>query len=75
MKILQHGTTEQIQNRKIQFKCNKCACIFEANNTEYKPKMDYKNDVYYHVACPECGNICLKDSINASQNYINFRGI
>lgn len=71
MKILKHGNIELIINKRITFTCPKCNCVFEANNLEYNQKQDCHNDMYYHVSCPECGCVCIRDA----KSINNIRGI
>lgn len=53
MKIISHGKPISITRR---FVCNKCGCIFEANENEYTYIMCMNQDNYY-CKCPDCGTV------------------
>ena len=52
MKILKPGS---LMPRK--FVCNKCNCVFVADNKEYGECIDYSDwpFITYRIACPCCG--------------------
>lgn len=50
MKIIKEGDMRKLK-RTRQFECDKCGCIFEADDNEYVT--DYP---YYSVNCPFCNN-------------------
>lgn len=61
MKILKHGDSEIIRNLNnfVQFHCQTCHCIFEADHSEYTQKVYYDlNNIvesgFYIAACPDC---------------------
>jgi nitrate/TMAO reductase-like tetraheme cytochrome c subunit len=61
MKILKHGDAEIIRklNNFVQFHCQTCHCIFEADYTEYTQTFRYSltNVVefgFYTATCPDC---------------------
>lgn len=54
MKIIKHGDLERLKQTK-HFKCDRCGCEVEADNTEYKPRQAEYNEINYVVDCPDCG--------------------
>lgn len=61
MKILKHGDSDILRklNNFVQFHCQTCHCIFEANCTEYKQTYRYNLDNvvesgFYTATCPDC---------------------
>jgi len=52
MKIIKEGDLNKIKKIR-RFKCEKCGCIFEAEEDEYKCGNQY-NEIYYYCSCPCC---------------------
>ena len=50
MKIIKRGDLNRI-NKTKRFECNKCGCIFDADEGEYTVGTQY-NDTYYASKCP-----------------------
>ena len=67
MKILKHGDSEVIRklNNFVQFHCQTCHCIFEADHSEYTRNFHYDlNNVvksgFYTATCPDCHKMVFK---------------
>ncbi len=57
MTVLKEGDRNRAKMLVLQtrrFECDRCGCVFEANNNEYKSAAQY-NDIYYFCKCPCCG--------------------
>ena len=68
MKILKHGDSEIIRklNNFVQFHCQTCHCIFEADWSEYTQKVRYdRTNVIefgiYATVCPDCHKRVIKE--------------
>ncbi len=55
MKIIKTGDLNLI-TKPIRFTCNKCKCIFEADNNEYKEFTNQLEGRWIVVYCPYCKN-------------------
>lgn len=67
MKILKHGDSAILRklNNFVQFHCQTCHCIFEADHSEYTRNFHYDlNNVvksgFYTATCPDCHKIVFK---------------
>lgn len=67
MKILKHGDSDIIRklNNFVQFHCQTCHCIFEADHFEYKQTCRYNLDNivesgFYKALCPDCHKCVIK---------------
>lgn len=55
MKIIKPGDLSQLY-KPITFKCDRCKCVFKADNTEYKHEYSQREDCdWYEIKCPTCG--------------------
>ena len=61
MKILKHGDTAVLRklNNFVQFHCQTCHCIFEADHSEYNRTFHYGLTTrieagFYTATCPDC---------------------
>lgn len=68
MKILKHGdpTVLRSLNKFVQFHCLTCHCIFEADYSEYTPKVYYDltnviESGIYAITCPDCHKLVTKE--------------
>ena len=52
MKVIKEGNLKRLKKTK-RFECNKCGCIFEADQDEYSVGYQY-NEAYYMCTCPTC---------------------
>ena len=62
MKILKAGDPEK-RIGTIQFECQFCGCIFEADNSECELDSLYAGNARmdtYSVRCPNCGDVCAR---------------
>ena len=55
MKILKQGDLKRLDKTR-RFSCDKCGCIWEANQTEYRREPDRNEDLIV-CNCPTCGGI------------------
>lgn len=63
IKIIKDGSYDSLHNIK-RFHCNKCDCIFEANDSSYI-RHNWRNELYITAICPFCG-----ESVN--RNYEDY---
>lgn len=68
MKILKHGDPAVLRNlnKFVQFNCAVCHCIFEADHSEYTPKVYYDltnviESGIYAITCPDCHKLVTKE--------------
>lgn len=54
MKIIKQGDLKRLDKTK-RFSCDACGCIWEANQTEYRPEWGLNDDVIV-CNCPTCGS-------------------
>lgn len=54
MNIIKQGDMKR-QDKTRRFACDKCGCIWEANQTEYRHEWDRNGDTIV-CSCPTCGN-------------------
>lgn len=58
MLVIKAGDLNRFKKIK-RFECNICGCIFEADNTEYKPTpalASQRGEGDYRCVCPFCKN-------------------
>ncbi len=58
MQIIKKGDLNKLKKIK-RFECDKCGCIFEADQTEYKPTPGIaaqRGEGDYRCVCPYCKN-------------------
>lgn len=59
MKIIKPGNPNY-KNKPIEFTCETCGCVFEADKNEYDTGVMY-NDFCNYCTCPTCGHTVRKD--------------
>lgn len=60
--ITKHGNPDGL---KVQFKCNRCGCVFESDTKSCKffhTSLSSSDDLFY-CDCPECGRKDLRGRI------------
>ena len=62
MKIIKQGKSKEeiyrITKEVIRFECPLCDCVFEADNTEYKYRLDQREGrERWECNCPNCGKL------------------
>lgn len=58
MKIIREGDRDAAYRKKrhiVQFICDKCGCIWDAEETEYHMVSNGYNELYAACNCPTCG--------------------
>ena len=54
MKIIKEGDKSRLHTI-IRFECDKCGCVFEADETEYKTGYTDYYCTFVSCDCPTCG--------------------
>ena len=54
MNIIKKGDLKRLDKTR-RFSCDKCGCVWEANQTEYRHENDRHCDLIV-CSCPTCGN-------------------
>lgn len=63
IKIIKDGSYDSLHSIK-RFHCNKCGCIFDADDESYLSKFD-NNELYIYIHCPFCDKF-------VSRNFEDF---
>ena len=53
IKIIKDGSYDILHSIK-RFHCNKCGCIFEADDESYSANSNNMNEFYITINCPYC---------------------
>lgn len=59
IKIIKEGSYDSLHSIK-RFHCNKCGCIFEADDESYSAHLD-KNEIYVTINCPYCNELISRN--------------
>lgn len=61
MEIIKAGDISRLKHIR-EFECEKCGCIFRADDTEYSYVGMQYNISYYGCDCPTCGSpVCTEE--------------
>lgn len=60
IKIIKDGSYDSLHSIK-RFHCNKCGCIFDADDESYLVKSNNKNEFYITVNCPYCDELVCRN--------------
>lgn len=62
LRIIREGDLNKLK-RSMQFECQYCGCVFEAERTEYEYEYSQREDcAWYRSVCPTCGKPIWKDA-------------
>ena len=62
MKILVEGKLDQL--KEVKFECDRCGCIFVANEMEYRIEAEFPGCYALMCECPCCGmNVLINEAI------------
>lgn len=54
MKIIKEGDLRRL-HKPEEFECQKCGCVFEADDTEYKREYSQRENCgWLEIQCPTC---------------------
>lgn len=61
VKIIKDGELSLLKET-IEFKCDKCGCVFTADKDDYMYRSDQSEGIsWYQISCPYCSNWVIKD--------------
>ena len=59
IKIIKEGSYDTLHSIK-RFHCNKCGCIFDADDESYSSEFN-NNELYIYIHCPFCDELVRRN--------------